>query len=89
VPYGSSGTVDADGTFDVGSISGRADAMRTELTLVAPRKRDAVRIVSGAEAGETGQLLEFDGHDAIVKLNGSLDIKILDMACLGRVVGSE
>jgi transcription elongation factor SPT5 len=60
-----------------------------ELTPVAPRKRDRVRIMDGDNAGQTGQLIGIDGNDAIVKLDKDLDIKIVVLSQIVRWKGLD
>lgn len=60
-------------------------AQLADLDLIAPRKGDNIKIVSGEFRGLTGKLIGIDGNDGIVKLDGNMDIKILDMSNLGKV----
>jgi transcription elongation factor SPT5 len=60
-----------------------------ELTQVAVRKRDRVRIMDGENTGQTGQLIGIDGNDAIVKLDRDLDIKIVVLSQIVRWKGLD
>ena len=57
-----------------------------EMELVPPKKTDKIKIVSGEYRGCTGKLMGIDGADGIVKLDDTLDIRILDMSCLSKMV---
>ena len=51
-----------------------------DTVLPAPAvKKDNVRIIGGELVGRTGLLLGIDGDDAIVKVDDTLDIKILQL----------
>ncbi|OVA07397.1 KOW [Macleaya cordata] len=54
-------------------------ALPNELEMVVPRKSDKIKIMSGAQPGATGKLIGVDGTDGIVKVDDTLDVKILDM----------
>ena len=54
-----------------------------DMQLVAPDRKDAVRIVSGELAGQYGELVGTDVADGIVKLGG--DIKIYQLTVIGRL----
>ena len=56
-----------------------------EMELVPPKKTDKIKIVSGEHRGCTGKLMGLDGADGIVKLDDTLDIRILDMSCLSKM----
>lgn len=60
-------------------------AQLADLELIAPRKGDNIKIVTGEFRGLTGKLIGIDGSDGIVKLEENMDIKILDMSNLGKV----
>jgi len=47
------------------------------LTYTLPKEGDNVKVVVGAVAGETGELLGIDGDDAIVKMSTTYEIQIL------------
>ncbi|KAL8130574.1 hypothetical protein V2J09_019729 [Rumex salicifolius] len=57
----------------------------SEIEAVPPRKSDKIKIMGGPQRGYTGKLIGVDGTDGIVKMDESLDVKILDMAFLGKV----
>lgn len=44
--------------------------------------------MGGAQRGFTGKLIGVDGSDGIVKVDESLDVKILDMGILAKLVQS-
>ena len=60
----------------------------SELELVVPKKTDRIKIVSGELRRSTGKLIGIDGADGIVKMDDTLDIKILDMSSLAKMVAS-
>lgn len=60
-------------------------ALPTEIEIVAPRKSDKIKIMGGPQRGATGKLIGVDGTDGIVKVDVSLDVKILDMAILAKL----
>jgi transcription elongation factor SPT5 len=78
-----------DGSWRVALGTSGAGNMITvtesEMELVLPKKTDKVKIVSGEFRGCAGKLMGIDGADGIVKLDDTLDIKILDMSSLGKV----
>jgi len=53
-----------------------------------PGKKDRIKVVSGALAGETGVLIGIDGDDGIVKMDTNSDIKILELALLATLAAS-
>lgn len=55
-----------------------------EIDAVVPRKSDKIKIMGGAYRGATGKLIGIDGTDGIVKLDDTLDVKILDMVILAK-----
>ncbi|BBN10641.1 transcription elongation factor SPT5 [Marchantia polymorpha subsp. ruderalis] len=63
-------------------------ATHSELELVVPKKTDRIKIVSGELRRSTGKLIGIDGADGIVKMDDTLDIKILDMSSLGKMVAN-
>ncbi|XP_052202471.1 putative transcription elongation factor SPT5 homolog 1 [Diospyros lotus] len=60
-------------------------AFPNEIDLVVPRKSDKIKIVGGAQRGATGKLIGVDGSDGIVKVDDTLDVKILDMNILAKL----
>ncbi|TVU28725.1 hypothetical protein EJB05_20255 [Eragrostis curvula] len=56
-----------------------------EVEVVRPRKNERLRIMNGSMRGQTGRLIGVDGSDGIVRVEGSLDVKIVDMMILGKV----
>jgi len=56
-----------------------------ELEVVRPKKNEKLKIMNGSLRGATGKLIGVDGSDGIVKVEGSLDVKIVDMAILGKL----
>lgn len=68
--------------------SGNGDtitALPNEIEIVPPRKTDKIKIMGGPHRGATGKLIGVDGTDGIVKVDVSLDVKILDMAILAKL----
>ncbi|OVA16081.1 Transcription elongation factor Spt5 [Macleaya cordata] len=63
-------------------------ALPNELEMVVPRKSDKIKIMSGAQRGATGKLIGIDGTDGIVKVDDTLDVKILDMVILAKLAQS-
>ncbi|XP_011047385.1 PREDICTED: putative transcription elongation factor SPT5 homolog 1 [Populus euphratica] len=60
-------------------------ALPSEIEMVVPRKSDKIKILGGAHRGATGKLIGVDGTDGIVKLEDTLDVKILDMVILAKL----
>ncbi|KAL6315741.1 hypothetical protein AAG906_007164 [Vitis piasezkii] len=60
--------------------------LHAEIDAVAPRKSDKIKIMGGAHRGATGKLIGVDGTDGIVKVDDTLDVKILDMVLLAKLV---
>ncbi|KAF5955129.1 hypothetical protein HYC85_007985 [Camellia sinensis] len=56
-----------------------------EIEIVVPRKSDKIKIMGGAQRGSTGKLIGVDGSDGIVKVDDTLDVKILDMNILAKL----
>lgn len=50
-----------------------------------PVRNDKVRVITGEQMGATGTLIGLDDQDAIVKMDVTLEIKILLMSCLEKV----
>ncbi|XAR49624.1 hypothetical protein NMG60_11032888 [Bertholletia excelsa] len=63
-------------------------ALPSEIELVVPRKSDKIKIMGGAQRGATGKLIGVDGSDGIVKVDDTLDVKILDMNILAKLAQS-
>lgn len=61
-------------------------ATQNEARLVCPSKNDHVKIVGGKCRGSTAKLIGFDGADSLVRLDDSLDIKIMKPAMLAKLV---
>lgn len=74
-----------DGSCKVSVGSTTLTAHPGEMEMVQPKKSDKIRIMSGALRGSTGKLIGVDGSDGIVRLDDSLDVKILDMVILGKL----
>ncbi|XP_057795574.1 LOW QUALITY PROTEIN: putative transcription elongation factor SPT5 homolog 1 [Salvia miltiorrhiza] len=69
--------------------SGNGDvvtALPNEIDVVPPRKADKIKIMGGVHRGATGKLIGIDGTDGIVKVDDTLDVKILDMVLLAKLV---
>ncbi|CAN6239283.1 unnamed protein product [Urochloa humidicola] len=60
-------------------------ATANELEVVRPKKNEKLKIMNGFMRGLTGKLIGVDGSDGIVRVEGSLDVKIVDMVILGKV----
>ncbi|XP_024365722.1 putative transcription elongation factor SPT5 homolog 1 [Physcomitrium patens] len=56
-----------------------------DMDLVLPKKTDKIKIVSGEHRGCTGKLMGIDGADGIVRLDDTLDVRILDMSSLSKI----
>ncbi|OAY58398.1 putative transcription elongation factor SPT5 homolog 1 isoform X1 [Manihot esculenta] len=63
-------------------------ALPNEMEIVVPRKSDKIKIMGGAHRGATGKLIGVDGTDGIVKVDDTLDVKILDMVILAKLAHS-
>ncbi|KAK9106284.1 hypothetical protein Syun_022295 [Stephania yunnanensis] len=78
-----------DGTCKISLEStGNGETITTvinEIEIVAPRKSDKIKIMSGPQRGATGKLIGIDGTDGIVKVDDTLDVKILDMDILAKL----
>ncbi|XP_042033519.1 putative transcription elongation factor SPT5 homolog 1 [Salvia splendens] len=80
--------LDGSSKIALGS-SGSGDmvtALPNEIEVVPPRKMDKIKIMGGAHRGATGKLIGIDGTDGIVKVDDTLDVKILDMVTLAKLV---
>nr|XP_023877084.1 putative transcription elongation factor SPT5 homolog 1 isoform X2 [Quercus suber] len=56
-----------------------------EMDVVVPRKNDKIKIMAGVLRGATGKLIGVDGSDGIVKVDDTLDVKILDLVLLAKL----
>ncbi|KAL5560448.1 hypothetical protein UlMin_036659 [Ulmus minor] len=63
-------------------------AFPNEVEVVVPRKNDRIKIMGGTLRGSTGKLIGVDGTDGIVKVDDTLDVKILDLAILAKLAHS-
>ncbi|XP_070016585.1 putative transcription elongation factor SPT5 homolog 1 [Nicotiana sylvestris] len=83
----------ADGSCSVAlRSSGSGDtiiAHATEIEIVVPEKSDKIKIIGGPQRGSTGKLIGVDGTDGIVKVDDTLDVKILDMVILAKLANAE
>ncbi|XWS23610.1 hypothetical protein CRYUN_Cryun28dG0029600 [Craigia yunnanensis] len=57
----------------------------SEMEIVPPRKSDRIKIMGGSLRGFTGKLIGVDGTDGIVRIDDSLDVKILDLVILAKL----
>ncbi|XP_022749366.1 putative transcription elongation factor SPT5 homolog 1 [Durio zibethinus] len=57
----------------------------SEMEIVPPRKSDKIKIMGGSLRGVTGKLIGVDGTDGIVRIDDSLDVKILDLVILAKL----
>ncbi|XP_056861795.1 putative transcription elongation factor SPT5 homolog 2 isoform X2 [Raphanus sativus] len=60
-------------------------AIQSEVRLVCPRKNERVKIVGGKHRGSLAKLIGLDGSDGIVKLDDTLDVKILNLDLLAKL----
>ncbi|XP_004502577.1 putative transcription elongation factor SPT5 homolog 1 [Cicer arietinum] len=78
-----------DGSYKVAlGSSGNGEtitALHSEMEAVVPRKSDKIKIMGGALRGATGKLIGVDGTDGIVKVDDTLDVKILDLVILAKL----
>ncbi|XP_076924579.1 putative transcription elongation factor SPT5 homolog 1 [Bidens hawaiensis] len=78
-----------DGACRIGlGASGNGEiitASPSEIEVVVPRKSDKIKIMGGGQRGATGKLIGVDGTDGIVKVDDTLDVKILDMVILAKL----
>ncbi|KAB1671514.1 hypothetical protein [Gossypium barbadense] len=78
-----------DGSCKVGlGLNGSGDTiivMPSEMEIVPPRKSDKIKIMGGSLRGVTGKLIGVDGTDGIVRIDDSLDVKILDLVMLAKL----
>ena len=63
-------------------------ALPNEMDIVVPRKNDKIKIMAGLLRGATGKLIGVDGSDGIVKVDDTLDVKILDLILLAKLAQS-
>ena len=63
----------------------RTDCHCNELEAVRPKKNEKLKIMNGSMRGVTGKLIGVDGSVGIVRVEGNLDVKIVDMVILGKV----
>ncbi|GAU49387.1 hypothetical protein TSUD_407230 [Trifolium subterraneum] len=81
-----------DGSYRVAlGSSGNGEtitALPAEMEAVVPRKSDKIKIMGGALRGSTGKLIGVDGTDGIVKVDDTLDVKILDLVILAKLAQS-
>jgi hypothetical protein len=55
------------------------------MEIVGPRKNDKIKIMAGVLRGATGKLIGVDGSDGIVKVDDTLDVKILELVHLAKL----
>lgn len=60
-------------------------ALPSEIEAAVPRKSDKIKIMGGSLRGATGKLIGVDGTDGIVKVDDTLDVKILDLVILAKL----
>ncbi|KAL0844273.1 hypothetical protein Bca101_017519 [Brassica carinata] len=60
-------------------------AIQREVRLVCPRKNERVKIVGGKHRGSLAKLIGLDGSDGIVRLDDTLDVKILNLDLLAKL----
>lgn len=78
-----------DGACRVGlGSSGNGETITAppgDIEVITPRKSDKIKIMGGALRGSTGKLIGVDGTDGIVKVDDTLDVKILDLVILAKL----
>lgn len=78
-----------DGSYRVAlGSSGNGEtisALSNEVEAVVPKKSDKIKIMGGTLRGSTGKLIGVDGTDGIVKVDDTLDVKILDLVILAKL----
>lgn len=85
--FGGFGGQDGSCRIGLGS-SGNGEtvtAPSSEVEVIVPRKSDKIKIMGGALRGATGKLIGVDGTDGIVKVDDTLDVKILDLVILAKL----
>ena len=60
-------------------------ALPDELEIIRPKKNDRLKIMNGSQRGVIGKLIGVDGSDGIVRVEGSLEVKIVDLVILGKL----
>ena len=60
-------------------------ATANELEVVWPTKNEKLKIMNGSMCGVMGKLIGVDGSVGIVRVEGSLDVKIVDLVTLAKV----
>jgi len=60
-------------------------ALPNEMEALVPRKSDRIKIMGGALRGTTGKFIGVDGAEGIVKVDDTLDVKILDLVILAKL----
>ncbi|CAA0809998.1 Putative transcription elongation factor SPT5 homolog 1 [Striga hermonthica] len=79
-----------DGSCKIGlGSSGNGEivtVLPSEIEVVPPRKAEKIKKMGCAHRGSTGKLIGIDGTDGIVKVDDTLDVKILDMVVLAKLV---
>lgn len=60
-------------------------AMPSEMEIIPPKKSDKIKIMGGSQRGLTGKLIGVDGTDGIVRIDDSLEVKILDLVILAKL----
>ncbi|CAE7269249.1 Spt5 [Symbiodinium microadriaticum] len=74
-----------DGTFDVRIVSGRGDEVMSvpasDLSLLAPRRKDTVKIISGPRRGLVGKVQSVEENDVFV--SGDM-FRVSQVACLSN-----
>ncbi|RAL37870.1 hypothetical protein DM860_000564 [Cuscuta australis] len=82
--------VHADGSCSVAlGSTGNGEiitASPNEIEIIAPKKSERVKIMGGGQRGATGKLIGVDSADGIVKVDDTLEVKILDMVNLAKLV---
>lgn len=61
-------------------------AAQKEVRLVFPRKNKRLQIVGGRYRGSTAKVMGLDRSNGIVRLDDSLDVKIMNLAISAKLV---
>jgi hypothetical protein len=66
-------------------LSGQSEPMNSaELVPVAPSKKDSVRLLNDDRA--TGTVIGLDGPDAVIRVDGTADFRIVPINSLVKII---
>eukprot|EP01018_Ginkgo_biloba_P037558 Gb_30110 [translate_table: standard] len=74
-----------DGTCKICIDSEMIMANASEIDIVPPNKTDRIKVISGESRGVTGKLIGVDTAEGIIKIDGTVDIKILPITALAKL----